>query len=108
MSKTIVQINYKFNMSIEEFFNMANHAAEPIAASEGLAWKVWLLNEADHEAGGIYLFESRPAAERFLEGPIPAVLATNPHITDIKIKLFGTIQELNPITRGPVEIAALS
>jgi hypothetical protein len=45
-------------------------AAQPIADTPGLRWKVWLMNEAKREAGGIYLFESEGAAQAYLGGGV--------------------------------------
>ncbi|TDH62255.1 hypothetical protein E2C06_12790 [Dankookia rubra] len=37
--------------------------AESIAQEPGLAWKIWTESAAEGRAGGVYLFESRAAAE---------------------------------------------
>lgn len=40
--------------------------ARSIANETGLVWKIWTENEAENEAGGIYLFQSQDDAERYL------------------------------------------
>jgi hypothetical protein len=105
MSKTILQINYTFAGSRADHTALVTPMAEPIAAVPGLIWKVWLLNEADQEAGGIYLFESREAAEAFVNSPAVADFAAHPSISDISAKMFEAVESLSQITRGPLEIA---
>ena len=80
-------------------------AAQPIAAVPGLIWKVWLMNEADQEAGGIYLFESLEAAEAFVNSPAVADFAAHPSISDINAKMFEAVESLSLITRGPLTLA---
>ncbi len=104
MAKTILQINYKFNSSNAEHTAMVTPMAGAIAAVPGLAWKVWLMNEADREAGGIYLFESREAAQRFLNSPAVKGFAAQPSLTAFRVKLFETVESLSKITRGPLAI----
>ena len=62
MSHKILQDNLNFSISRTELEAAWLDAAQPIADTPGLRWKVWLMNEAEHEAGGIYLFESEGAA----------------------------------------------
>jgi hypothetical protein len=52
-----------------------------------LRWKVWLMNEAQQEAGGIYLFDNKAAAEAYL---------------NISAKLFDVMPDHSAITRGPL------
>ena len=62
-----------------------------------------LFNEAEHEAGGIYLFESEDAAQSYLAGPIVAALKASPGISNISAKLFDVLERHTDITRGPVK-----
>lgn len=39
--------------------------AESIAQEPGLLWKIWTESAAEGRAGGVYLFESRAAAEAY-------------------------------------------
>ena len=77
--------------------------AQPIVDTPGLRWKVWLMNEAQREAGGIYLFESEGAAQAYLNGPIVAGLKASPDISNISAKLFDVLEPHTAITKGPVK-----
>lgn len=104
MSKTILQINYGFTSSRADHTQLVTPMAEPIAAVPGLIWKVWLMNEANKEAGGIYLFESRESAEAFVNSAAVASFAAHPSITNVSAKFFEPDETLTQITRGPLKL----
>lgn len=56
MSATILQINFDYDGSWDDYEAGNAAAAGQIAGIPGLGWKVWLKNVATGEAGGIYLF----------------------------------------------------
>jgi hypothetical protein len=105
MSEKILQVNLKFSISRAELETTWLEAAQPIADLPGLRWKVWLMNEAEHEAGGIYLFESEAAAQSYLAGPIVAALKSSPAVSNISAKLFDVLESHTAITRGPLKSA---
>ena len=102
MSKTVLQINFKFNVTPAELAEAFAPLAEPIAKVPGLRWKIWSLNEATSEFAGIYLFEDAGSAQAYLEGPIIAGVSKHPALSDISGKHFGVIDDFSAITRGPV------
>ena len=103
MSEKILQVNLNFNISRAELEAPWLEAAQPVAEVPGLRWKVWLMNEAEHEAGGIYLFESESAAQSYVTGPIVAALKSSPVVSNISAKLFDILESHSAITRGPVK-----
>ena len=60
----ILQINFKLNVPSAEYRKVVKSVVQAIADVPGLVWKVWLLNEQDGEAGGIYFFPGRTIACR--------------------------------------------
>ena len=105
MSEKILQLNLNFSISRADLEAAWIEVAHPIAEVPGLRWKVWLMNEAEHEAGGIYLFESEAAAQSYLTGPIVAALKSSPAVSNISAKLFDALESHSAITRGPVKLA---
>jgi hypothetical protein len=103
MSQKILQVNLKFNISRADLEKAWLEAAQPIADLPGLRWKVWLMNEAELEAGGIYLFESEAAAKSYLAGPIVAALKSSPAVSNISAKLFDVLESHTKVTRGPMK-----
>ena len=102
MSQKIMQINFQLGVSAKDYEQACLPAAQPIADTPGLRWKVWLMNEADHEAGGIYLFDDEASVQAFLAGPIVEAVKSNPAISDISVKMFDVMEALTAITRCPV------
>ena len=100
MSAKIVQINYKLNGPRVEYEKENLPYGQPIADLPGLRWKVWIINEAKSEAGGIYLFDGDASVQAFLAGPIIAEMKSDPTLS---IKAFDVMLELTDITRGPVK-----
>ena len=100
MAAKILQINYRLNGPRAEYEKENSPYAQPIADIPGLRWKVWIINEAENEAGGIYLFDDDAAVQAFLDGPIIAEMKGDPTLS---IKPFDVIAELTTITRGPVK-----
>jgi hypothetical protein len=102
VSQQIVQINFNFDISLAEYAQMCESVAQPIADTKGLRWKVWLMNQAEREAGGVYLFDNEASAQAFLAGPIVAGVAESPALSNISVKTFGVMQDMTRITRGPI------
>lgn len=103
MSEKILQLNLNFSISRAELEAAWLEVAQPIADVPGLRWKVWLMNEAEQQAGGIYLFESEAAAQSYLAGPIVAALKSSPAVSNISAKVFDVLESHSAITRGPVK-----
>jgi hypothetical protein len=102
----ILQVNFKLNVSPTEYQEMCKSLAPAFAEVSGLQWKIWLLNEQEEEAGGIYLFNSEQALNDYLSGPIATQVKNHPALKDITMKRFDVMDEVTAVTRGPISIAA--
>lgn len=103
MSQKILQINFTFSgISRGELEAAWLSAAQPIAETPGLCWKVWLMNEQEHECGGVYLFDDEASVQGFLNGPIVAATKDAPILSNASVKIFDMMAEHTAITRGPV------
>jgi hypothetical protein len=105
MSSKILQISFHLNVPRAEFEEIARSLAHDFAQLPGLTWKIWLMNEKEREAGGIYLFEDASSLQAYLEGPLAAAVMSHPALSDLVAKQFDVIEDCTAITRGPVEIA---
>lgn len=101
--KKILQINLKFKVTRPELEKAFLEVAQSIADVKGLLWKVWLVNEAEKSAGGIYLFEDGASVKAYLKGEIVAGIMSHPALSDIEAKVFDILPEHTKITRGPVD-----
>jgi hypothetical protein len=103
MSQKILQVNLKFSIPRADLEAAWLSAAKPIADVPGLRWKTWLMNETEHTAGGIYLFESEEALKAYMAGPIVAAMMASPVLSNIDAKVFDILESHTAITRGPVK-----
>jgi hypothetical protein len=106
MSTKILQINFKLDASTPEYEALCEAIAPAFADVPGLQWKIWILNEQENEAGGIYLFENEAALNSFLSGPLAAQVRSHPALTDLSAKVFDVMDEVTAVTHGPVGVAA--
>jgi hypothetical protein len=102
MSGRILQLNFKFSVTGSEYTQAVSPLAGEFAALDGLRWKIWMINEAEGEAGGIYMFEDEAAVKAYLEGPLAALVTGHPALSDFSVKQFDVMDEVTAITRGPV------
>ena len=102
MSVKLLQLNFKFNVSEAEYKQAVSPLASEFATVPGLRWKIWMINEAEHEAGGIYLFDDEASVKALLEGPLVAQVTSHPALSDFSVKQFDVMEEMTAITRGPV------
>jgi len=98
----LLQINYKLNSAVSDFMRASGPVAAAIADVPGLRWKIWLENNAENEAGGIYLFDDAAARQNFIEGPVVAKLKAHPALAEVSVKEFDVPAELSSKTRAPI------
>lgn len=103
MSQKILQVNLKFSIPSTDLEAAWLPVAQPIADVPGLRWKIWLMNEKEHTAGGIYLFESEAAVQAYMAGPIVAAMMASPVVSNIDARVFDILDGHTAITRGPVK-----
>ena len=102
MSGRIMQLNFKFSVSVSEYEQALSPLVSQFAAIAGLRWKIWMINEAEGEAGGIYMFEDEASVNAYLEGPLAAQVTSHPALSDFSVKQFDVMGNLSEVTRGPV------
>ncbi len=102
MSEKILQLNFKYNGSRKEYEDAVSPLANDFAAVPGLHWKVWLMNEANREAGGLYLFADDTSLQNFLAGPLAGKVKIHPALSNMSVKQFDIMERQTTITRGPI------
>jgi len=103
MTQKLLQINFKFTQSADDYVKLVAPFADPIAAVPGLSWKVWILNDKAHEAGGIYLFKDEASVNAYLRGEIVTGLKQQPTLKDITTKVFDVVEDMSLKTRAPIK-----
>ena len=102
MAGSILQVNFKFNIQRAQYEEAATELARSFAKVEGLRWKIWLMDEAKSEAGGIYFFDNSSSLTSYLEGPLAAQVSSHPAFSEMSVKRFDVLDEPTVITRGSV------
>ena len=102
MAQQILQVNFKFNVPRELYENTVSPMAQDFAEVPGCLWKVWLMNEQESEAGGIYLFADQTSVEMFKGSPLVASVLSHPALSDFSIKQFEVLEKVSRATRAPL------
>jgi hypothetical protein len=105
MAGHLLQLNFALTVPVDAYEHGIEHASHAIADVAGLRWKIWIVNAETQEAGGFYCFESREAADAYLNGPIVANLKSAPFARDLSVKHFDYLEGATTVTRGPVGAA---
>ncbi|WP_237214652.1 monooxygenase [Falsiroseomonas oryziterrae] len=74
--------------------------AEDIAGQSGLLWKIWTESPEKGRAGGVYLFESRAAAEAYHAMHAKRLAARG--VTAIEATYRSINETLSRIDRAPI------
>ena len=102
MAKRILQVNFKLNGPYADLLQANRQAVQQIARVPGLRWKIWLANDKEGEAGGLYLFDDEPSLQSYIDARTPQ-WQSNPAIGEMNLKQFEVVDELTEVTRGPVK-----
>jgi len=100
MSQIMLQLNFNFSVSKEEYEQAVSPLADKFADVPGLKWKVWILNGEKSEAGGIYMFENQSSLDEFLAGPLAKTVTGHPALSNFSVKQFGIMKDITEVTRG--------
>jgi hypothetical protein len=101
MAQQIIEINFKFKGSAEEYKAGAEAAVKKFAAVPGLLWKIWLMNEEKKEGGGIYLFADKTSVDNYRNSELFKMISTNPGFADFDVKQFDMLEAVGKMTNAP-------
>ncbi|MEB2281830.1 monooxygenase [Lysinibacillus xylanilyticus] len=100
--KYLLQVDFTMEGPFgEEMSEAFADLAKSINEESGMIWKVWTENAATKEAGGIYLFESKKAAEKYLTKHSERLISFG--VTDIRGKIFEVNEVLSTINNAPIK-----
>lgn len=105
MAERVLQINFKFDVIRSDYEELASSLAQAFSEVPGLVWKIWIMNEAESEAGGIYCFDSGESLQLFLASQLAASVQTHPAVSEFSAKTFEVMEAVTATTRGPVREA---
>lgn len=106
MAEKILQVNFRFSVSRAAYEEVASSLATAFAAVPGCRWKIWLMNETENEAGGLYLFDNDVSIDALLNSELIAGVLAHPALSDFSVKRFDVLPGVSAITRAPLHAAA--
>lgn len=99
--KYLLQVDFTMDGPFREEMSEAfANLAKSINEESGMIWKIWTENAATKEAGGVYLFETKTDAEKYLT--MHSERLTSFGITDIRGKIFEVNEVLSTINNAPI------
>ena len=98
----LLDITFTYNVPTEDFQAEISPLAEQFAATDGLLWKIWALNEEESQFSGLLLFEDDAAMQAFLEGELAAAIVSHPALSDFEIMPYSIMTDETMVTSGPV------
>ncbi|WP_342388820.1 monooxygenase [Salinicoccus bachuensis] len=84
----------------EEMSEAFKDLAESINEEPGFLWKIWTENALGKEAGGIYVFETRKDAEKYLKMHTERLASFG--ISNVIGKIFDINEPLSKINHAPI------
>ncbi|ASK60732.1 monooxygenase [Virgibacillus phasianinus] len=98
----ILQIDFTMQGPFgDEMAEVFADLAKSINEEEGLIWKIWTESPDTNEAGGVYLFESKETAEKYLNMHTNRLAKFG--ITGVNAKILAINSKLTEINNGPVK-----
>jgi len=98
----VLQVDFKMNGPFgDEMAEAFSDLAKRINEEDGLIWKIWTESPETNEAGGIYLFETKETAEKYIDMHTKRLGGFG--ITGVNAKIFAINSKLTKITNGPVK-----
>ncbi|MCM3766103.1 monooxygenase [Neobacillus niacini] len=98
----VLQVDFKMSGPFgDEMAEAFSDLARSINEEKGFMWKIWTESPDTNEAGGIYMFETKEMAEKYLD--MHSKRLTGFGITEVNAKIFAINARLTEITNGPVK-----
>lgn len=98
----LLQVDFKMDGPFgEEMATSFQELAESINHEEGVIWKIWTENEDTKEGGGVYLFQTKESAEKYLT--MHTARLTSFGIQRIRGKIFKVNEALSAINHAPIK-----
>jgi len=102
MSQKILVTNYKFNVSPEDFEQMAIDLAPTFNEVPGCLWKIWLIDRDKKEAGAVYLFQDQESLDTFKASPLVASILSHPALSNFDLKDRDILVDVSLLNHAPL------
>lgn len=99
---TMLQVNFSYNVPMEDYIAEVSPLAEQFAAAEGLRWKIWALDEENSQFSGILFFDTPEDVQTFVESELAAAIMNHPALSDFSVMPYSILGAESLTTRAPV------
>lgn len=97
----LLQVDFPFQGPWgKEMTQAMQELANSIVQEPGLIWKIWTENPKQHEAGGIYLFDTEQNAQNYLT--MHSKRLSEFGIKPVNGKIFAVNKDLSLIDKAPL------
>ena len=97
----VLIINFNLNgLDDAQYERLCEQAAPAFASVPGLASKLWIRNSDTGTYGGVYIFDTRDALNRFQESDLFHALAVNKTLKNITADDFEVLEAPTHVTGG--------
>lgn len=100
MNHCCLQVELTLAVPPGEWLSHCEQAVPAMRRLAGLAWKLWVLDEEQGTAGGLYLFRDVDAARAYADGPVIERLRRSPAVKDLRVRLLPLVDSLSQRTFG--------
>lgn len=98
----LLDVSSAFNISADELRAELAPLAEHFAATDGLVWTLWAIDEENSRFSGKLLFANAGDMQAFLDGELAATLMAHPALSDFEVTPYSVMAPESRQTRGPV------
>ncbi|PAE40174.1 monooxygenase [Bacillus sp. 7884-1] len=96
----VLQVDFTMNGPFgDEMAAAFSGLAQSINEEEGFMWKIWTESPETNEAGGIYIFETKETAQKYLDMHTKRLAGFG--ITGVNAKIMAINPKLSDITKAP-------
>lgn len=99
---SLLEINFKYNVPTADFQAAVSPLADQFAATAGLRWKIWAIDEANSQFSGILMFDDAAQRDAFLQSELAETVTTHPALSDFAILPYDIMAAESRVTRAPL------
>jgi heme-degrading monooxygenase HmoA len=97
----VLIVNFRLDGIDEaEYEKLCDDVAPAFAAVPGLVSKIWLKDSERGIYGGVYLWESRDALDRYKESDLFKSIGAHPNLVDVTAREFEVLESPTRVTNG--------
>lgn len=98
----LLEINFKYNVPTADFQAAVSPLADQFAATDGLRWKIWAIDEENSQFSGILMFDDAAKRDAFLQSDLAATVTTHPALSDFAILPYDVMAAESRVTNAPM------